>query len=75
MEPWTYFLDVFLVAVGYGYFALTNKELSPLAIYESLVTKRKQIVYRKFCFDLEAYENLQSKANTEPGYLTPSVNY
>jgi len=66
MEPWTYFLDVFLAAVGYGYFALTNKELSPLAIYESLVAKQKQKLYREFRFDSEAYENLQSKANTEP---------
>lgn len=63
MEPWTYFIGLAVAVGGYGYFVFTKKELSPGAIYEQLILTQKYELYRKFGFDLAAYESLSVNAN------------
>lgn len=58
MEPWTYFVSVAAALGSYGYFAVTNKELSPGAIYEQLIQSNKLKLYSDSGFDVTKYEGL-----------------
>jgi len=58
MEPWTYLIGVVAFTGSYGYFAVTQKELSPKAIYEHLVEKKKLKNYAGAGFDVEKYKKL-----------------
>jgi len=49
MEPWTYFLGGALIG-SYAYFAITQKEFSPTAIYEQIIEAKRQKYYREFGF-------------------------
>jgi internalin A len=48
MEPWTYFVGIGAVIGSYAYFALTQQEFSPKAIYEQIVEKKKRELHQKF---------------------------
>lgn len=48
MEPWTYFIGIGAVIGSYAYFALTQQEFSPKAIYERIVEKKKRELHQKF---------------------------
>jgi internalin A len=58
MEPWTYLVGLLAVTGSYGYFAITQREFSPKAIYEQLVESKKLKNYASAGFDLEKYERL-----------------
>jgi len=58
MEPWAYFLGVGVTIGGYAYFALTEREFSPSAIYEQMLESKKLALYEEASFDLEQYERL-----------------
>ena len=64
MEPWTYFIGGTVTLGGYLYFVATKKELSPMTIYHQLIESRKQRNYREFGFDIELYESLLAKQNS-----------
>lgn len=59
MEPWTYFIGFGATFGSYIYFAVTQRELSPRAIYDHFVELRKRKNYQTFGVDLEKYENLK----------------
>jgi internalin A len=58
MEPWTYFVGGVAALGTYGYFAVTQQEFSPRAIYERMIETKKKQTYLASGFDLEKYERL-----------------
>jgi len=48
MEPWTYVIGIPILLIEYLYFALTQQQLSPQAIYEQLLKTEKQKKYRHY---------------------------
>ena len=58
MEPWTYFIGIASAAGAYGYFAYTQQEFSPRAIYEHMIESKKKQTYLDSGFNLEKYERL-----------------
>jgi len=58
MEPWTYLIGFLALVGSYGYFAITQRESSPKAIYEHLVESKKLKNYTNAGFDLEKYRKL-----------------
>jgi internalin A len=58
MEPWTYGIGLLAIIGSYGYFAFTQRELSPKAIYEHMVERKKVKNYADANFDLDKYKRL-----------------
>jgi internalin A len=58
MEPWTYLIGFIGTLGGYAYFAITQRELSPKAIYDRIVGRKQKKNYQEFGFDLQRYERL-----------------
>ena len=58
MEPWTYFIGVGGTFISYAYFAVTQRQFSPKAIYDHIVDSKKRKNYQTSGFDLEKYEGL-----------------
>jgi internalin A len=58
MEPWTYLIGSGVPVVTYLYFAATQQEFSPTAIYERLVERRVRQLYRSNGLDAEEYSRL-----------------
>jgi internalin A len=48
MEPWTYLAGLLAAVLGYTYFAITQSEISPAAIYQKMLQARKQKLYHKY---------------------------
>lgn len=48
MEPWTYVIGIPILLIEYLYFAFTQQQLSPQAIYEQLLKTEKQKKYRHY---------------------------
>ncbi|HYY42928.1 MAG TPA: COR domain-containing protein, partial [Pyrinomonadaceae bacterium] len=62
MEPWTYFIGIGAFVGTYAYFAITQRELSPGAIYDQLVEMKKRKNYQLAGFDLDSYRRLTEQA-------------
>ena len=58
MEPWTYFIGGAATLGSYAYFAITQRELAPGAIYEQLLESRKKKNYLEAEFEETRYERL-----------------
>jgi AAA+ ATPase superfamily predicted ATPase len=58
MEPWTFFIGGGVTLGSYTYFVITQRELSPNAIYDQIVESKKRKIYQASGFDLERYERL-----------------
>ncbi|HEX7315319.1 MAG TPA: COR domain-containing protein [Pyrinomonadaceae bacterium] len=58
MEPWTYLIGTGVPILTYLYFAFTQQEVSPAAIYQHIVERRRRQLYRSNGFDAEEYERL-----------------
>ncbi|HEX8190222.1 MAG TPA: COR domain-containing protein, partial [Pyrinomonadaceae bacterium] len=63
MEPWTYLIGSGVPILTYVYFAATQMESSPAAIYEQLVERRRRRLCRSSGFDAEEYERLAQAAD------------
>ena len=61
MEPWTYFIGLGFTLGSYLYFAITLKELSPIAFYKQNIEKNKQKNYCRISFDNKQYEELTTR--------------
>ena len=59
MEPWTYLVGFGVVLVGYGYLAATQRELSPIAMYQRAIEWKRKKNYHDNGFDLERYEEVR----------------
>lgn len=53
MEPWTYVIGIPVLLIEYIYFAFTQQQLSPQAIYEKLITTEKQKKYRHYGLEVK----------------------
>ncbi|MET0648934.1 MAG: COR domain-containing protein [Pyrinomonadaceae bacterium] len=62
MEPWTYLLGSGIPLVTYLYFAATEREFSPAAIYGQVVERRKRHLYLLNGFDPAEYKRLEQSA-------------
>ena len=67
IEPWAYFLGIGVTLGSYAYFAITEREFSPAAIYEQILETKKQKLYQEASFDLEQYERLTQLSPTGAG--------
>lgn len=61
----TYLIGSGIPLVTYLYFVATQRELSPVAIYEQLVERRKRHVYDLSGFDLAEYNRLERSASAD----------
>ncbi|HWS99153.1 MAG TPA: COR domain-containing protein [Pyrinomonadaceae bacterium] len=62
MEPWTLLIGAFAILGAPSYFALTQRELSPKAIYEHIAEVKKMKNYRAAGFDLPKYQELSDRS-------------
>jgi hypothetical protein len=67
VEPFTYFIDAAPPLLSYLYFALTYQEFSIPAIYDKLLVKRKEKLYREANFDNQKYQCLLRNRNSFEG--------
>lgn len=58
MEPWTYFIGGGATLGAYAYFAFTQQEFSPAAIYQQLAERKRLQAYRDADFDPDEFERL-----------------
>ncbi|HEX8181014.1 MAG TPA: COR domain-containing protein [Pyrinomonadaceae bacterium] len=62
MPAWTYPAGGIPIIAAYGYFAFTQQEFSPRAIYEHIIARTRRKNYRAAGFDLEQYERLTKQS-------------
>lgn len=69
MEPVAFFTTMFFALSSYGYFLLTYKIPKYAQVDHSLQSNRRQMLYRRAGFNVEAYDKLRKQVGLYEAYL------